>query len=163
MKHIKKMFALFLATVMVFCFSTTAFATETNSIPENATKHTIEVTVAPDGTIEDVENGGASTYIWNQGNYNVYGDKTYTAQFNVSDRYFAYEYSATGNTSGSYKVELLFGPTLSMVAAGSSTVNDGTHKIDWIDLGTTPYNYLFCITNYTGSTINVAITYYSWN
>ena len=80
----------------------------------------------------------------------------------IPDRYFAFEYSATGSVSGSYRVELLFGATLSPIAGAGSTVNSGTDKIDWIDLSDTGYKYLFCITNYTGSPINVTITYYSW-
>ena len=84
------MIALFLAILMATSFATTAMAAEPDSeIPENATSHTIELTVNPDGTIEGGEDG-VSPFIWNQENHTVSGDRTYTLQFNVPERYFAY-------------------------------------------------------------------------
>ena len=54
MKHFKKFIALFLAMIMATSFATTAMAAEPedSGIPENATAHTIELTVNPDGTVE---------------------------------------------------------------------------------------------------------------
>lgn len=167
MKHFKKIIALFLAIIMATSFATTAMAAESDSgIPENATAHTIELTVNPDGTIEGAEDSGISPFIWNQEHHTVSGNKTYTQQFNVPDRYFAYEMRATdasGNAiSGQYCVELLYAISFSTLAACTQAANGVTHKIDHIDLDASNVRVLFCITNYTGVPISVTITYYSW-
>lgn len=167
MKHFRKLVALFLAMVMATSFATTALATETESeIPENATCHTIELTVAPDGTVEGNDDNGVAPFIWNQENHTVSGNKTYTMQFNVPERYFAYEIRATdtsGNTvSGSCNVSLLLALSFSTLASGTVAVNGSTLKVDHIDLLNSNERCLFCITNYTGVPIAVTITYYSW-
>lgn len=167
MKHFKKLIALFLAMVLATSFATTAMAAETESgIPENATRHTIELTVSPDGTVESDDEYGVAPLIWNQENYTVSGNKTYTLQFTVPDRYFAYEMCATdtsGNTvSGSYSVDLLLALTFSTIASSTRTVDGNTYKLDNIDLSTSNKTCLFCITNYTGVALSVTITYYSW-
>ena len=167
MKHFRKLVALFLAMVMATSFATTALATETESeIPENATSHTIELTVAPDGTVEGNDDNGVAPFIWNQENHTVSGDKTYTMQFNVPERYFAYEVCATdtsGNAiSGRYKVELLMAITFSLKASCSQNVDGITYKVDNIDLSSSNQRCLFCISNYAGVPISVRITYYSW-
>lgn len=166
MKHFKKMIALFLAIVMATCFATTAMAAEPETaIPENATRHTIELTVNPDGTLEGGEDG-ISPFIWNQENHTVSGDRTYTLQFNVPERYFAYEMRATatnGNAlSGYYMVELLDAQTFGVIASYSKPANGNTYKVDHIDLYASNERVLFCITNGTGVPISVTITYYSW-
>jgi hypothetical protein len=166
MKHFKKFCALFLAILMTLSIASTAMAAETETgIPENATRHTIELTVSPDGTIEG-DTDGISPFIWNQENHTVSGNKTYTQQFTVPERYFAYEVRATntsGNAiSGTYKVELLLAATFSTFASCSQNVNGSTYKVDHIDLRTSNRTCLFCITNYAGVPINVTITYYSW-
>lgn len=168
MKHFKKLIALFLAMVLATSFATTAMAAETDSeIPENATRHTIELTVAPDGTIEGTDEDGVAPFIWNQENHTVSGDKTYTLHFTVPERYFAYEMRATdtsGNaTSGTYKVDLLLASTFITKASNCQAVNGITYKVDNIDLSNTNQSCLFCISNYTGVSISVTITYYSWS
>lgn len=166
MYKLKKIFALFLAIVLATSFSTVAFAAEDESgIPENATKHTIEVTVEPGETFDGSEDGIAP-YIWNQIGHTVSGDKTYTLQFTVPDRYFAYEYSAVptsgGTSSGSYSVSLLLSAILSPLATGSGIADGANHKVDWIDLSGNSGSYQFLIINSTGTSITVSITYYSW-
>ena len=167
MKHFKKLIALFLAMVMAMSFAVTAMAAETDSgIPENATKHTIELDIAADGTVESYTQDGITPRIWNQINHTVSGDKTYTLQFTVPERYFAYEMRAT-NTSGnaitgSYNVALLLASSFSVKASNGADVNGITYKMDHIDLGGTNRTCLFCISNYAGVPISVTITYYSW-
>lgn len=166
MKHIKKFVALFLAIIMATSFATTAMAAEPDSeIPENATSHTIELTVNPDGTVEGGEDG-ISPFIWNQENHIVSGNKTYTQQFNVPERYFAYEMRATdtnGNAvNGYYMVDLLDAQSFCVIASNSKPVNGVTDKVDHIDLYASNERVLFCITNVAGVPISVTITYYSW-
>ena len=166
MKHFKKMIALFMAILMATCFATTAMAAEPDSeIPENATRHTIELTVNPDGTIEGGEDG-ISPFIWNQENHIVSGNKTYTMQFNVPERYFAYEMRATGTNgnavNGNYRVDLLDAQVFAIIASNTKAVNGITDKVDHIDLYSSNLRVLFCITNGTGVPISVTITYYSW-
>ena len=167
MKHFKKIIALFLAIIMATSFATTAMAAESDSgIPENATAHTIELTVNPDGTIEGAEDSGISPFIWNQEHHTVSGNKTYTQQFTVPDRYFAYEMRATdasGNAiSGTYRVELLLAITFSTLASCTEAADGTSHKLDHIDLDSSNQRLLFCISNYAGVPLSVTITYYSW-
>ena len=167
MKHFKKIIALFLAILMATSFATTAMAAESDSgIPENATAHTIELTVNPDGTIEGAEDSGISPFIWNQENHTVSGNKTYTQQFNVPERYFAYEMRATdasGNAiSGSYCVDLLDAQAFCIIASCTKQANGITYKVDHIDLNATNERVLFCISNISGVPLSVTITYYSW-
>ena len=167
MKHFKKLIALFLAMVLATSFATTAMAAEPDSeIPENATRHTIELTVAPDGTIEGSDEDGVAPFIWNQENHTVSYDKTYTLQFTVPERYFAYEMRATGTSgnaiNGTYTVDLLMASSFAARASSTQSVNGITYKVDNIDLSNTNQRCLFCITNNTGVPISVTITYYSW-
>lgn len=167
MKNFKKIIALFLAIIMATSFATTAMAAESDSgTPENLVSHTIELTVNPDGTVEGGEDDGISPFIWNQENHTVSGNKTYTQQFNVPERYFAYEMRATdasGNAiSGSYCVQLLYALTFSVYASSTNPVDGNTYKMDHIDLDSSNQRVLFCITNLAGVPISVTITYYSW-
>ena len=167
MKHIKKMIALFLAMVMAMSFAVTAMAAEPDSeIPENAICHTIELTVAPGETITGGDDSGVAPFIWNQIGHTVSGNKTYTQQFNVPERYIAYEMKAT-NSSGnainaSYQVDLLLASNFVAKATNTQRVDGVTYKMDHIDLSNTNERCLFCITNYAGVPISVTITYYSW-
>ena len=126
MKHIKKIFALFLAMIMATSFATTAMAAESDSgIPEHATSHTIELTVNPDGTVEGSEDG-VSPFIWNQIQHTVSGNKTYTLQFTVPERYFAYEMRATtssgGTVNANYRVDLLDAIAFGIIAANNKSL-----------------------------------------
>ena len=167
MKHFKKFIALFLAMIMATSFATTAMAAERDDsgIPENATAHTIELTVNPDGSVEGTEDG-ISPFIWNQENHTVSGNKTYTLQFNVPDRYFAYEVRATNSSgnaiSGRYTVDLLYALTFSTLASVTRAADGSTYKLDNIDLEASNERVLFCITNHAGVPLSVRITYYSW-
>ena len=167
MKHFKKFIALFLAMIMATSFATTAMAAEPDDsgIPENATAHTIELTVNPDGSVEGTEDG-ISPFIWNQENHTVSGNKTYTLQFNVPDRYFAYEVRATNSSgnaiSGRYTVDLLYALTFSTLASVKRADDGSTYKLDNIDLEASNERVLFCITNHAGVPLSVRITYYSW-
>ena len=89
---------------------------------------------------------------------------TYDIPFNIPERYFAYEFYATGVngqpvTNGSYVVALMYDVT-ALIASGSGDADGTVYKVDWIDLD--PDNYQFKIFNYTDSPITVTITYYSW-
>lgn len=167
MKNFKKLISLFLAIVMAMSFAVTAMAAEPDSeIPENAISHTIELTVAPGETITGDDEDGVAPFIWNQIGHTVSGDKTYTQQFTVPERYFAYEVRAT-NTSGNsinatYKVDLLMASNFAIKASTCRAVNGVTYKVDNIDLSNTNQRCLFCITNYATVPISVTITYYSW-
>ena len=168
MKHFKKLIALFLAMVLATSFATTAMAAEPDSeIPENATRHTIELTVAPDGTIEGSDEDGVAPFIWNQENHTVSYDKTYTQQFTVPERYFAYEMRATGTSgnaiSGNYSVALYLAGPFTSIALSTKNVDGNTYKVDHIDLSASNQTCLFCISNFTGVPISVTITYYSWS
>lgn len=167
MKNFKKIIALFLAIIMATSFATTAMAAEPDSgTPENLVSHTIELTVNPDGTVEGGEDDGISPFIWNQENHTVSGNKTYTQQFNVPERYFAYEMRATdasGNAiSGSYCVDLLDAELFGVIASYTKRADGNTYKVDHIDLNATNERVLFCITNLSGVALFVTITYYSW-
>lgn len=165
MYKLKKIFALVMALVLATSFSTVAFAAEESGIPENATRHTIEVTVEPGETLEGTEEGIAP-YIWNQGTYNPPANgATYTAQFTIPDRYFAYEMYATStngsNVNANYEISLLHAAAFSIIASSSKPINGTTYKLDWIDVNANQ-NYLFKISNYSSVPITVRITYYSW-
>ena len=158
MKHVKKLVALLMAFVLVMGFSTTAFAAETeeNTIPEHATKHTIEMTVEPGETV--------APYIWGSNTFTPpAGGVTYTAQFNIPERYFAYECSAIGSNgsviNANCYVALLAGYD-APIANLPVPINGTTIKKDWITVD--PGNHQFRIMNDTSYAITVTITYYSW-
>ena len=167
MKHFKKLIALFLAMVMAMSFAVTAMAAESDSgIPENATSHTIELTVAPGETIIDGEDDGVAPFIWGSNSYNPPANgATYTAQFTIPDRYFAYEVSAIGSNgnavNGICSVYLLLSNAQTSIAGLNVNINGTVGKMDWIDVdaGT---RHLFKIVNGSSSSITVNITYYSW-
>lgn len=165
MYKLKHFFAIILALVLVTGLSTVAFAAEETGIPENATCHTIELTVEPGETIDE-NDAGISPYIWGNNNYNVTsGSHTYTPQFNIPERYFAYETRAVNtdgsSSSGTYHVQLV--RYVSSSIAGLEKPIDGvTYKNDWITIPSPGDGYHFKIYNSSVSTITVYITYYSW-
>lgn len=165
MYKLKKIFALVLAVALATSFSTVAFAAEESGIPENATRHTIEVTVEPGETIDGSEEGIAP-YIWGQGTYSPpVNGATYTASFTVTERYFAYEAIATSsnsNESGTCSITLMLNDAETSIASMNIHINSGENlKNDWITLYDS--RYLFRLVNNTTSTISVTITYYSWS
>ena len=158
MKNVKKFVALLMACVLMMGISTTAFAAETeeSTIPEHATKHTIEMTVEPGESV--------APYIWNQGSFTPpAGGATYTAVFNIPDRYFAYECSAIGPNGMTINANCYVALLVSYdvpIANLPLPINGTTHKMDWITVD--PGNHQFRIINDTSYAITVNITYYSW-
>lgn len=169
MYKLKKIFALFLAIVLATSFSTVAFAAESETgIPENATKHTIEVTLEPGESANESENG-ITPYIWNNEKHTLpSGSVTYTLQFNVPERYFAFEASALTDSgtscSGTYSVTFVRSVNSPIAGTGAQSVNGSSTKVDWITIDdTSASNYHFKITNNTSYNITVSIVYYSWS
>ena len=137
-KAIKKILSFALTVIVCFSLSTLSMAKETNS-SDNA----------------------PGNRMWASGTYSVSSGSTLaTSSFNIPDRYFAVEMSATGGSSGTFTVKLkkTGGGT---VATGNFGVNTGVNKIDWITINPTGSHY-YTITNNTSSTISVTLTYYSW-
>lgn len=169
MYNLKKTFALFLALIFAISFSTIAFASEDESgIPENATRHTIEVTLDPMESITE-EDEGIAPYIWNNESHTLKaGSVTYTQQFNVPQRYFAFESSAltSSGTSceGTYAISLMRSTVAPIAGATGLSVDGSVEKLDWITIdNTSSSDYHFKITNNTNYTITVSIVYYSWS
>jgi hypothetical protein len=169
LRKIKTFIALTLALVMCLGLSTTAFAAETNDsgIPENATRHEIQITLAPEESLEgNIVNGGAQTYAWGNPSMNlIYHHTATTSSFYISERYFAYEMNAIPlsgvATNQTYTIALKAsgaGNITSMYAAADGV----THKLDWIDLNNDAY-YYFEVTNNTDYILVIDIIYYSWN
>lgn len=169
LRKIKTFIALTLALAMCLGLSTTAFAAETNDsgIPENATRHEIQITLAPEESLEgNIVNGGAQTYAWGNPSMNlIYHHTATTSSFYISERYFAYEMNAIPlsgvATNQTYTIDLKVqnaGTKTSMYAPA----NGVTYKKDWIDLDTDTY-YYFEVTNDTDYILVIDIIYYSWN
>ena len=166
MYKLKHFFAIALALVLVTGLSTVAFAAEETGIPENATRHTIELTVEPGETING-DDAGISPYIWNQGNYNppASGGVTYTPAFTADHRYLAYEFYALSTSGasvpGTCTVKLIHHATMTPAASTYVSINGSTEKLDWIDVFTGE-KYLFQIHNSSTNSITVTLTYYTW-
>lgn len=164
MKKIKSILAMTLA--LILCFSTVAFAADTTDsetgIPEYATKHTVELTLAPES---DENDNSIAPYVWGDPSVSLIDHHTVnTAEFYLSDQYFAYEMEAipaSGTaTSQGYAVSLMCGSATKAAMTGNA--DGGLYKKDWITISTDA-NYYFKITNNTDYVLNVYITYYSWN
>ena len=151
----KRFIALILALIFMMSFSTIAFADDDEG---ELVKHEITIEV-PAGSSERVPSG---TRIWNQVSDSLESGYTeYCQHFIIPDRYFAYEYSATGSSSGTFSVALL-DDDFGFYSGGSNYVNSPAQKNDWISVFPGEY-YLFRVINNTSSTIYFTITYYSWN
>jgi len=164
----KKFLSVLLNLSMVFCFSTAVFATEndTNGIPEYATRHTIELTLAPGETIGDDSNSGVAPYIWGDPSMSLVDhNSAYTSSFYVSDRYFAYEMEATKTdgteTQQGYCVALEY-VNGGVIASMSGHADGSLYKNDWITINVDGY-YRFLVSNNTDYDLRVLMTYYSWN
>lgn len=153
MKTKKKLVSVILAVVLCFSFSLNAFAFEAEKAP-TPEKHVVTLNIAPGGS------STVSPMMWNKKSYTVgVGVTTYTEQFVIPDRYFAYEMTATGGSA--YTVTLVH--NVSYFIASMGGVADGSsYKNDWIDLYSTGDTYQFRIVNGGSSTIYVTLTYYSW-
>ena len=162
----KKIISLLLVVIMAMSMSVMVFAEEAdvdsqeNGIVENS----IDVEVPPESSVTLASfgtAGDANTDMWASGTYSLdNGDILYTLLFTIPDRYFAYETYATGAPTGYYSVTLVRNVT-SSYASISNLANGVSVKNDWISV-TPNYQYQFKIYNYSGSTISVHITYYSW-
>lgn len=164
----KKFLSLLLTLCMVFCFSTAVFAAEDNpnGIPEYATRHTIELSLAPGEAIGEDSNSGVAPCIWGDPSMSLVDHHSaYTSSFYVSDKYFAYEMEALKTdgtpTSQGYCVafEHING---GVIASMSGNADGGNYKNDWITINTDGY-YRFLVSNNTDYYLTVSITYYSWN
>lgn len=163
-KHVRKIIALLLVISLFPVLPASVFAEEAdgNTIPEGATRHTIELTVEPGETLDPSDDSGVSPYIWNQGTYYppTNGGVTHIPPFTIPDRYFAYEATVRGNGSGSCAISLVLVSV--NVSIANLQVDVNCHeKLDWIDVNAGS-SYKFIITNNTTSTVTVELTYYSW-
>ncbi len=159
----KKFLSILLTTALCLSMSTNVFAAnnvaadtagnEVSEIPTGAVKHTVTVTLDPH------EETDIMPLMWDQVTDESTKQRLYLVPFKIPDRYFAYEMEATG-ASGNYAVSLMFDSTAT-VASQTGGVNEGSYKIDWIEV-IPGYTYQFMVTNSTGGTIAIKITYYSW-
>lgn len=169
----KKFIATLLVLAMTFCMSSiSVFAEETkeNTIPENATRHTIELTLQPEdiynADVISAENSGVAPCIWGDPSITMIDNHVaYTSSFYVSDRYFAFEMEGflddgiTTNEGYVVAFQHISGGT---VASMSGNPDGSVYKVDWITINVDG-NYRFQITNGTDYVLTVYITYYSWN
>lgn len=159
MKKNKKILAMLMAVVMLFCFNTTVFAD--SGIPAGVEKHTITLEVpaadSSDGT------PGIQPRMWDQQNPSIVASGSIeTNPFDIPDRYFAYEMKATSSdASASYTVSLYRTSIPALISSMGGTANGITKKNDWISV-TAGKKYYFEILNNSSSQINVTVTYYSW-
>ena len=159
----KRFFTSLPAFAMVLTCSVTAFAAEDDSpnvIPPDAHAVTIELTLDP---AESTDDSGIMPLIWGQFGPAVANNASVnTAEFYVSDRYFAYEVTAIGidgqAVNGKFAVALIGGSAAQATISGDA--NGSPLKADWITM--TSGNYHFRIYNNTSSSLNFSITYYSW-
>lgn len=162
-KHFFKLTALLLVAVTLLSIPMPAMAAETEyNIPAHAIRNTVEFTIQPG---EELTANASSVMprIWEQNVYNVpYGTTTYTPQFVIPHRYFAYEFSATSPSTvpSNFTVNLLYHGI--QVTGASTQINQSTpEKVDWIDVYAGD-SYYFQIINNATSEITVTLTYYSW-
>ena len=166
----RKFIAILLTFVMTLCMSTfivSAEETENGSIPENATRHTIALTLNPE-EVAEIGNGdnNVAPYIWGDPSLSMADNHVaYTKSFYVSDRYFAFEMegfledNAVSNESYCVALEYVGG---GVIASASGRADHTLYKLDWIDIYTDG-NYRFMVSNNTDYILTVYITYYSWN
>lgn len=156
----RKFFAIIMSIVLCFSFSVSAFA-ETPEIE----KHTITITV-PAKDNQSTNENDISPCMWDQGSYTLgVGTQTFTGDFIIPNRYFAYEisgYPVNGGTSSeSFAVYLCLSIPQVSVAGCSTYANNNVSKMDWLTVDEGEY-YYFLIQNNTSQAIYVTITYYSW-
>ena len=158
----KKFIVLLLTlAITLSLFSVTAFAEESypNGIPENATRHTIEVTLRPEESI--------TPFVWGDPSITMVDNHTaYTGSFYLSDRYFAYEMQGFLEEPGATSTEsysvILEHTSGGMIASMSGLADGATYKKDWITINVDG-TYRFRVVNNTDYTLTVYMTYYSWN
>lgn len=156
----KRILAILLAFVLTIGMSTSVFAAEPeDTIPANATRHTVEVSLAPGENI-------INPRIWGDPSMSLVDHySAYTSSFYVSDKYFAFEVygelinGTYTNEVFSVGLEYTSGGTLASV---SCTADRSLYKVDWITINIDS-NYRFKVVNPTNYYLSVFITYYSWN
>lgn len=156
----KRILAILLALVLTIGMSTSVFAAESeNTIPANATLHTVEVSLAPGENI-------INPRIWGDPSMSIIDNHSaYTSSFYVSDKYFAFEvYGVLLNGTFTNQVfsvglEHASGGTLASI---SCYADGSTYKMDWITINVDG-NYRFKVVNSTNNYLSVYFTYYSWN
>ena len=156
----KRILAILLALVLTIGMSTSVFAAEPeDTIPANATRHTVEVSLAPGENI-------INPRIWGDPSMSLVDHySAYTSSFYVSDKYFAFEVEGE-LINGTFTNEV-FNVTLEYTSGGSVAgmncyANGSISKLDWITINVDG-NYRFKVTNPTNYYLSVFITYYSWN
>lgn len=166
----KKFLSVLLAVVMTFSLSSIAFAAEdtSNSIPEDATRHTIELNLAPgENSIEVGTNeNGVAPCVWGDPSMSIIDNHSaYTSSFYLTDKYFAYEMEAL--TMDGQAIQEVYTVAFeytgaAILASMSGYANGNNYKNDWITIDLDG-NYRFLVTNSTNSYLTVSLTYYSWN
>ncbi len=169
----RKILAFIMCIVLFVCsVCTSVYAAEAteNAIPENATRHTIAITLAPEEEFSaDVNIGdAASPYVWGDPSMSIIDNHSaYTKSFYLSDRYFAYEmegFLEDGNvySNEGYSVILEHAASGAAIASMSGYADHSLYKLDWITIPVDG-DYRFQIVNQTDYNLTVYITYYSWN
>lgn len=169
MKKFISILLTFVMTLCTFTFAVSAEESENNGIPENATRHTIALTLNPEEIYSgEIGNGDntASPYIWGDPSLSMADNHVaYTNSFYVSDRYFAFEMEGflynDAISDESYCVALEY-VGAGVIASMSGYADRSLYKLDWIDIYSDG-NYRFMVTNNTDYILTVYITYYSWN
>ena len=164
----KKFLAFLMALVMMMSLSSVAFAAESeeSNLGPRLVRHTVDIDVPAEGSVDlctsDSDNSPTPSRMWASNSYIGInnGETLYTLLFTIPDRYFAFETYATGALNGYYSVALVRNVT-SEYATCSNMVNGGNLKVDWISVDKN-VQYQFRIYNYSGCTITVHLTYYSW-
>ena len=149
----KKFLAIILVTVLTLSLSANVFAAENG---DSSRSSDIEVhTIIVNTDSEEIDLYTTSDYKveWN----NLIGTG-YSDSFFVTGRNFSFTAFASGNSSGTFTVELLRGS--STVARYSNNINtiQATHQIT-IEPN---HDYQFKVTNNSTSSINVTI-FFSWS
>lgn len=162
MKTLKIFISSILLIALSFSTSLPAFAAQSDSpTVSDVKKHTIDFIVGPGENIGD--NNGITPYIWNQNGYFV-NNVCYTTNFQIPDRYFAFEVKGFNQFDQPCNVEFnvnLLTESGSPIAGGSLFANGEVVKHDWITV-TSQRLYKFQIRNSTSTVLHVIITYYSW-
>ena len=170
MKQFRKLIAILLAMILcISTFSMTAFAAETDadeerSIPENATRHTIELTVEPGEVLDD---SGIAPYVWGEGSTTTSsGGYSRVPLEQLFERYLAFEATAVSSSgspvNGTFSVSVLYSGTYS-IASMTADVDGQMHKLDWITITNIGGSHQLHVYNGTPTTIIVHIVYYTWD
>ena len=163
----KRFVSLLMAMLLCLSIGSVAFAAEgsANTIPENATEHTVAFCLPAQGEMT-VPADGIAPYIWGDPSVTMVDHYVYyTAPFYVSDRYFGYEVEGFLDpgivTDRGYSVSLQH-VNGGVISSMSGEADGSLYKVDWVNIYTDG-NYRFRIANDTDYTLTVYITYYSWN